>query len=668
MWGRLLMMTCLGWPAAGPISGRDDPAAPSEVVVTSPDGQIRAVVSLGEGSEPHYRVSFRGSSVVLPSRLGVDLADGSTLGGGSTIEGVETRSFHETYTQFPGKRSRVEDHGSEAVISFREQAAPARRWEWVVRAYDDGVAFRYCFPAQEGWSLLEVSGERTEFRLPGDPTAFAMPLPSFTTPHEEHLRKLAVSEFREDGLVGLPVLVELPGTGWAAILEANLTDYAALDLSRIGEAGASLRARLSPRPDDPTLAVRAELPHQSPWRVVMIAEEVGRLVESDLVLNLNAPNAIGDTSWIVPGKTTFPWWNGFHEANVPFKMGLNTETAKYYIDFCAEAGIPYHSLDGLDNIAWYGGTIVPYEGGGITEGISGLDFQEVLRYAKSKGVKIRLWMHWQAAQKHMDRAFPLYEEWGIEGVMVDFLNRDDQEICRFLHRLLKTAAEHHLTVTVHNTKETTGLERTYPNLLTTEGVRNVEYNKNDWDPVGIPPEEELIAPFTRMLTGPLDYHQGSFRGVPVAEFQPRNVAPLVMGTACQMLATYVVFQNHLPMVADYPSSYRGHPLLPALVAIPDTWDDTRCLSGSPGESIVIARRRGDDWWVGAMTDRKPREVEVPLGFLGAGTYRATVYRDDLRADSRIAEETSEVDAEAVLRVALAPAGGALIHLTPSAPR
>jgi len=491
-----------------------------------------------------------------------------------------------------------------------------------------------------------------------------MPLPSFTTPHEEHYQKRPVSKFPKDGLVGLPLLAELPGTGWAAILEADLTDYAALYLARTGEAGASLATR----PKEPKLAVRAALPHESPWRVVMIADKPERLVESDLVLNLNKTNAIGDTSWIKPGKTTFPWWNGFFEENgkVPFKMGLNTETAKYYIDFCAEAGIPYHSLDGLDNIAWYGGTIVPYTGGDITKGIDGLDFPEVIRYAKFKGVKLRLWMHWRAAEKHMDRAFPLYKEWGIEGVMVDFLDRDDQEMSHFIHRLLRTAADNRLTVTIHNTKETTGLERTYPNLLTTEGVRNLEYNKNAGDSVGIPPDEELIAPFTRMLTGPLDYHQGSLRGVPVEQFRPRNAAPLVMGTPCHMLASYVVFQNHLPMVADYPSAYRGHPALPVLAEIPVTWDDTRCPAGSVGEYVVIARRHGDDWWVGAMTDRKPREVEVSLRFLGPGRYRAESYADDPEGKHvhRLTRRIEEVGARDALKLRMGPAGGHLTRLAP----
>ena len=620
----IVPITCVLGTITPAVSDADDsPSSTSPIVATSPDRNVRAEISLdshgGQASIPHISVSFRGRPVVLASPLGVDLVDGARLGGNSIVEGVTTRSFDKTYTQFPGKRGRVVDHGSEVVVKLREVGSSARQWEVIVRAYDDGAAFRYRFPAQKGWPKLEISAERTRFRLPSDAVAYALPLGSFTTSHEARYEKKPIAEIPKEWLVGLPLLLELPGTGWMGLAEADLTDYAGLYLARDPGEGTTLVGRLSPLPKEPKIAVRGELPHQSPWRVLMIADKVERLVESDIVLNLSTPCALADTSWIKPGKTTFPWWNGFYEKNVSFKMGLNTATAKYYIDFCADAGIPYHSLDGLDNVAWYGGPIVPYEGADITKGIDGLDLQEVIRHANEKGVKLRLWMHWKAAETHMERAFPLYRAWGIEGVMLDFMDRDDQEMVRFLRRALRTAADNRLTVTLHGVGAPTGLERTYPNLLTSEAVMNLEYDK--WDKLGIPPEHEVTVPFTRMLAGPLDFHQGSLRGVAISEFRPRNEAPLVMGTPSRMLATYVVYQNHLPMVADYPSAYRGHPALPVLAAIPTTWDDTRCLAGSVGEYVVIARRHGNQWWVGAMNDRNPRELRIPFSFLGNGKYQ-----------------------------------------------
>ena len=632
--------------------------------VASPDGRLRLEVGLvdeGGKAVPRYSVAFDGKPVALPSRLGLDLADGTRLGADSIVEGISPREVSEGFDVLGGKRSRVEARGREAVVSLRERGASGRAWEVVLRAYDDGVALRYRLP---GGGRVDLVAERTEFRLPTGASAFALPIPRFDTPHEFRYRKAPVADLTavdpKGGMFGLPMTAEIPGVGWASILDVEVVDYPGLYLGGIGDG--AFAARLAPRPDDPKVVARLALPNQTPWRAWMVADRAERLVESDLALKLAAPSKVADTSWIHPGKTTFPWWNGFFERDVPFKMGLNTATAKHYIDFCAEAGIPYHSLDGLDNIAWYGGTIVPYTGADITRGIAGLDFPEVARYAKSKGVKLRLWMHWKGADTHMDRAFPLYREMGIEGVMVDFLDSDHQDMARYVVRLLETAAKNHLTVTIHNAKEPTGLERTYPNLLTTEGVLNLEYDK--WDPIGVTPEHELTIPFTRMLAGPLDFHQGSFRAVGVEAFHPRDKDPLVIGTPSRTLASYVIFQNGLPMVADYPSAYRGHPALATLVAIPESWDETRCLAGAVGESIVVARRKGASWWVGAMTDRSPRSVSVPLAFLGPGRYRATIDRDAPSAPAKLDRRTVEVTPGETIVEALAPAGGLLIRLDP----
>ncbi len=646
------LLGVLPLPAVEPIS------------VSSPDGRVKIELTLRRAGEadavPHYRVLFGGTEVVGFSRLGVLLGDNTALGGPCAVEGVETQSRRTSYTQFPGKRREVVDHCDEAVVRLRETTGPGRKWEVVLRAYDDGAAFRYRFPAAEGWDKLVLAGERTEFDLSSALRAVAEPLNGFTTSFEKLYQTKPVGELPKDWLLGLPLLLEYPGGVWAALTEANVTDYAGMYLARSGDR--SLAARLSPLPKEPKVAVRAALPHASPWRAVLVGDRVGRLVESDLVLNLSDPCALKDISWIKPGKTTFPWWNGYYEENVSFKPGLNTATMKHYLDFCAEAGIPYHSLDGIDNVAWYGGPIVPYKGAEITKAVDALDLPEVLRYAKAKGVRLRMWMHWGAAEKHMAKAFPLYKEWGVEGVMLDFMDRDDQEMIAFLRRAIKLAAENRLTVTLHGVSKPTGLERTYPNLLTNEGVLNLEYDK--WDKVGCPPEHEVTVPFTRMLAGPLDFHQGSFRTVRPEAFKPRNDAPLVMGTPSRTLASYVVFQNHLPMVADYPTAYRGHPALPMLVKIPTTWDDTRVLDGKVGEHVVIARRNGSDWYVGAMAGRKGRELKIPLDFLGKGDYAAEVYSDDLPAKFEMATRREAVTARSTIALTLAPAGGGLIRLTP----
>lgn len=647
----------------------DRPALP--IVVESPDRRVVATVTTeGEAdrAEPRLAVTYRGRPVLLPSRLGVDLVDEPAIGVGSSIQAVETREVRETYRQFPGKRREVIDHHREASIRLHDRiGSDVCPWELVVRVSDDGVAFRYGFLGKSGANDIRIAGERTQFRLPDDARCVAMPVKSFTTPHEDLYVQMPVADLAPDGLIGLPLLALLPGTGSAAILEARWTDYAGLYLARDAQAGTALNARLSTTPGEPGVSVRAKLPHQSPWRAVMVGESPGRLVESDLALNLNDPCEIADTSWIKPGKTTFPWWNGFYEEPGQIPQKLDTATAKYYIDFCARAGIPYHSLDGVHEVAWYGGPLQPWQGSDIRQGGAGLDLPEVVRYGKSKGVGIRLWLNWRATEALMDLAFPVYEILGVEGVMVDLIDRDDQAISRFVPRLVATAARHHLTVTIHNIKEPTGLERTYPNLLTSEAVRNLEFNK--WDPIGVPPEHEATVPFTRMLAGPLDFHQGSFRGVPVEKFRPRDKAPVVIGTPCRMLASYVVFQDHLSMVADYPSAYRDHPALPILVSIPSTWDDTRFLTGEVGQFVAIARRAGNTWWVGAMTDRTGRNVAIPLRFLGPGSYRATVHQDQANPDpagpAQFRTETVNADATSTLPITLMPSGGALIRIDPT---
>lgn len=635
-------------------------AAPP-VAAVSPDERVRIEVSLRKAGEadavPHFRVTFDGKEVVGHSRLGVELDGGTALGGPCEVVSVDARSVRDEFTQVTGKRRAVRVDSTEVAVALRETTGTKRRWEVHLRAFDDGAAFRYRFPKQDGWDALAVKQERTEFHVPADARAFALPLNGFTTSYEKRYQPKPVGELPKDWLLGLPLLLECPGGTWAAITEANVDEFAGLYLKPSGEG--LLSARLSPLPKEPGVAVRHSLPHGSPWRVVMLGDRVGRLVESDIVLALSEPCAVKDTSWVKTGKTTFPWWNGFYEEKVDFKPGLNTATAKHYLDFCAEAGIPYHSLDGVGNAAWYGGPIVPYEGADITKAIDGLDLPEVLKYAKSKGVRVRLWMHWKAAETHMEKAFPLYREWGVEGVMLDFMDRDDQEMNRFVRKAVALAADNKLTVTLHGCPKPTGLERTYPNLLSHEGVMNLEYDK--WDEVGIRPDHEVTVPFTRMLAGPLDFHQGSFRTVRPEAFKPRNDAPLVMGTPARTLASYVVYQNHLSMVADYPTAYRGHPGLPILAAVPTTWDDTKVLDAKVGEYIVIARRSGTAWYIGAMTDGKARTFDVPLRFLSAGRFSAEIASDDDSAKHGMSISKQTVTPSDTIKLKLSPGGGGLVR-------
>ncbi len=637
-------------------------SAESTAIATSPDGRVHIEFLMLPGEVqpvPGFRVTMKDVEVLAPSRLGVELDGEPALGTATEVEGVDTRTIHESYEQVTGKRHHVTSRATQTVVRLREIAGPQRKWEVVLHAADDGVAIRYRFPACKTGDSLAIRQERTKFQLPATARTTALPVRDYTTSFEGFYKSQLVSELEPNTLWTLPLLAECDHGVFVAITEANVNEYAGGYLTSLASGG--LQTRLSPLPKEPTIAVRATLPHVSPWRVVLLGDRIGQLVESDLVLNLNEPCAISDTSWIRSGKTTFPWWNGYYETNVPFKMGLNTETMKHYIDFCAEAGIPYHSLDGVGADAWYGGPIAPWQGDDPTTAIEGLDLTEVLAHARKKGVRLRLWMNWKAAETHMERSFPLYKEWGIEGVMLDFMDRDDQEMNRFLRRAIQLAAENQMTVTLHGCSKPTGLERTYPNLMTSEGVLNLEYDK--WDKAGVPAEHEVTVAMTRMLAGPLDFHQGSFRTVRPGEFRAQNDAPLVIGSPAKTLASYVVYQNHMSMVADYPSAYRGHPALPVLASIPTTWDETRGLDAKLGEFIVIARRSDDVWYVGAMNNQKARTLDVPLDFLSSGQFRAELFVDDETVATRFAIREEAVTAMSRVKLTLSPAGGALVRLT-----
>ncbi|HEY0777798.1 MAG TPA: glycoside hydrolase family 97 protein, partial [Gemmatirosa sp.] len=609
----------------------------------------------------------RGTTVVGASDLGLNFAEAGPFGAGVRIAAV-ARSAHDSMVRgIIGKASSARDHYREAVVTLVENAPPRRRVDVVLRAYDDGVAFRYHIPAQPAIGAFTLASERTQVAVDGRSEAYALPVDGYTSSYEAFYTVAPLARIPADTLLVLPVLLHHPGGAWLAVTEANLTDWAGMYLTRPRGSDGMLASRLSPLPGTPNVAVRARAPHDSPWRVVMVADAPGRLIESNLVYLLNPPSAVADVSWIHPGKTTFPWWNDFVAPDATFTPGLNTATAKYYIDFCAAHGIAYHTLDGYQDSAWYGGRIDPGDSvPDVSRARPTIDLPEVLRYAKEKGVRIRVWMHWKALQPQVDTAFARYERMGIEGIMVDFMNRDDQEMVRFYREVVEKAAAHHLTVVFHGAYKPTGLQRTYPNLLTVEAVMGLEYDKFD-GARGVTPSHELLVPFTRMLAGPLDFHQGGFRYTTERDFHTRYTAPLVIGTRARTLATYVAYEDYLPMVADYPAAYRNQLGFDFVAAVPTTWDETRVLHGDVGAAITVARRSGAVWYVGTMTDGAARGVDVPLRFLGPGTYVADVYADSLGALPAARHERFLVTATDVVRARLGPAGGHAMRLAPAAP-
>lgn len=633
--------------------------------VSSPNGDIVVDVVLSNEGQPTFDVSYRGNTIAN-GELGLNLLEGGLLAKGLQVTGVLRCDRNETYTVPVGKTSMARDHSRRLTIHLQESTAPKRLLDVEFHVADDGAAFRYLIPEQETIKSVTLLDEISQLTFPGIARAKMLPLKNYTTPYEEYYVSRGVSEVKASELIGLPMLLQLDGDGqqvWMAVTESNLNEYAGMYLSGVEARPGTLASKLSPLPGRTDGAkVLAQKSLTSPWRLLMVANDPGRFIESDLIFNLNEPSRIADSSWIKPGRTTFPWWNGYILEGVGFKPGLNTATHKHYIDFCSEHGIEYHSIDGTNDQAWYGGPIAPIGPTDVTKAIPEIDMPELLHYAKEKGVRLRLWMHWLALKPQLDEALATYEKWGIEGIMIDFMDRDDQEMVEFYHEVSEKAAKHHLTVNWHGAYKPTGMERTWPNVLNYEAALNQEYNK--WSQVGTPPKHNLDVAFVRAIAGPVDYHQGGMRSVMPAKLKVSNPSPQVQGTRGHQLAMYVIFENHLPMLADYPEAFQGQGGLEFLTAVPANWDETRVLKAELDRVLTVARRRGNVWYLGGMTGDRPASVDLPLSFLGDGDFAAEVLLDASGDDpTKIEKRWIDVDASAFLTIEIPVGGGfvATIH-------
>lgn len=637
------------------------------VRVQSPDGKNTITLEhsgTGVQSTLTYTVRRDGNPVVEPSALQITLAGKGRLTQGVRIHTLKKDRLDETFSMPWGKSRTVRNVCSEARL--RLESADGILWDLELRAYDDGVAFRSGFPEQESLRDFVLAEESTEFRLAGNPAVLFTTALSFTTSHENLYEHKPYSELPEQTLIDTPILAVWPDGPSAVLTEARLRDFAGMYCERIpGDESPALRIVLSPLPSQPEARVVGRAPHWSPWRVVLLADEAGQHMESNLLVCLNDPPQ-GDFSWVRPGKTTWHWWNGTAEEGLPFECGMNFETHKHYIDFCARHNIAYHAVV-ADDMPWYRQSQAGFEPGPDTDIViprPELEFPKILDYAGQRGVGIRLWVHWKALSDRLEEAFARYEEWGIRGLMVDFLDRNDQEMVRFCERVLESAARHKLHIQFHGSYMPSGEHRTFPNLFNREGVLNLEYLK--WS-ARCTPQHNIDVAYTRSLAGPTDYHLGGFRAVPPARFEPRSNMPEVLGTRCHHLAMYVVYENPMPMVCDTPSSYEGQPGFEFLEDVPVTWDETRFLAGKAGEFVVLARRKGTTWYLGGMTNDIGREIAVPLHILDSGEYEAELFVDgSLSGDepNAIRLERKAVTAETTLEVTTAPGGGFVAAIRP----
>jgi alpha-glucosidase len=707
-WAMIVSLAGLFWGtvpgfASGPLS------------LASPDGNIVVTFELKAKPQPYlpgerayYRVSYKGKQVLDDSPLGLDFKGAKALDQNFEIVGTDRKSEDSTWENPLGAKRKVPDHYNQLTVSLRERQEPTRRLDLIFRAYNEGVAFRYSLPKQENMDVFVISAESTGFYFNQPASAFALRLDSFTTPYEAHFDRVSLDQIKPESIVGLPLVVEIPQGPWVALLEADLLDYAGMYVRGVAGSPHALVAQLSPVPSyDPSAmgtyvdavhveselensarlvmqklllsppgkgqrllpppsswgpgpgsedVVVAKAPKATPWRVLLISPRAGGLIEHNyLVLNLSTPSVLPATSWIKPGKAAWDWWSGRLAKNVPFQPGMNTATMLHYIDFAAQHHIEYMLIDGN----WS-----PFTD--ITRSIPELDLPTILAHARHKGVKVLLWMLWTAVREQADVAFPLYEKWGVAGVKIDFMNRDDQEMVNFYEEMARKAAEHHLVVDFHGAFKATGLRRTYPNVLNREGVMGLEYNKAGY--MATPAHEVTIA-FTRMLAGPMDYTPGSFHNATRDEFKPRGIEPMSQGTRARQLALYVVYEMPLAMVSDYPEAYEGRPEFEFIEQVPTVWDDTKVLGGEPPDYVTIARQHGETWYIGSITNWDARDLEIPLSFLPPGRFQARIFADGADADKHptsVSLSTKPVEKGTSLKVHLAPGGGVAVILTPGA--
>lgn len=638
-------------------------SAQQNLSISSPDGKLKFSLKVTP-ENISYEVNYKKQPLVENSSLGFNFDNGE-FGSNLKVGKVRRKSIDETYELVVGKVSTARNHCNEMVVPLQEKVSPGRLINLVVRAFNDGIAFRYEFPEQEGWNSYVMYDEKTQFRLSGNPMALLMYLPGYINTHEGVYTHTGYDKIAKKRLIEMPVTLEFENGVFMSITEAAIRDYAGMYLVKEKDAFAG---KLSPRLGQEKIKVEInEFPHRTPWRVISVSDRIGGLLETNILTSLNEPCKIEDTSWIKPCRTTFTWWNGNVVPDSTFSPGNNFETNKYYIDFAARNGLDAHGIYGYAETPWYYDDNFNFGWAGpnadITRPIPCLNMPRIADYAKSKGVGIHLWVHWRPLYDKLEEAFALYEKWGVKGLMVDFLDRDDQEMICIQEDILKAAAKHRLFIQFHGSSKPSGLTRTYPNEFTREGTLNYEVCK--WDTL-VNADHDISIPFTRLLAGPADYHLGGFRALPRSKFKIQYVNPYVMSTRCHMMAMYVVLENHLTSLCDKPEAYEGQPGFEVLRTVPGTWDEISVPLAEFNKYVTVARRSGTDWWVGTLNDGTARTLNLKLDFLGDGKYQAEIYTDAPDVDenpNHLNKETRTVTRKDVIELPLAADGGSVLRIS-----
>jgi alpha-glucosidase len=623
--------------------------------VSSPDNKISVTVNVG--TDIKWNATLDGKELFNATKIAMILDNGKVLGLNEKVKKTALTQINEILKPVvANKRSEIPDNCNVLYITF------ASGFSIQFRAYNDGVAYRFETGFKEE---ITVKNEVSEYQFPAGSGAWYPREDSFMSHNERTFIHSSLDTIGIKHLASLPTLFQVNGVN-VLITESDIEDYPGMWL--VGGGNGKITATWAKYPDTEKLNRDRDLLVTStkdyiaktkgsrtfPWRAFVIATSDVKLIESDLVFKLAAPCKIADTKWIKPGHVAWDWWNANNIYGVDFKSGVNNDTYKYYIDFAAKNGIEYVILDE----GWY-------KLGNVVEQVPGIDVPELCRYAESKNVSIILWVVWKSFWDKLDESIALYEKWGVKGVKVDFMQRDDQKIVNFYLEATKKTAEHHLLIDFHGAYKPDGLGRTWPNALTREGVKGMENAKWSKD---INPDHDVTLPFTRMVAGPMDYTPGAMINMDKANFTPQYTRPESQGTRAHQVALYVIYESPLQMLSDSPSNLmKEQETVDFILNIPVVWDDIKGIDGKVGDYLLLARRSGKDWFVGALTDWTSRDMDLDLSFLPAGDYTMDIFQDGINADKYASDYKHlkiNIKSGDKMKIHLAPGGGYAAKISP----
>lgn len=647
---KLIFFFLLGFTTLGAQNGKT-------FEIKSPDGLITLQVQAG--AKLTWAVQHAGQQIIAESSVSLQLSTGEILGANVKVSSSKIEKANNSFPAINYKKSNIIDQYTQLTLNCKNDFGV------VFRAYNDGVAYRF-FTKKKGEIL--VKNEEANFNFTADRKAF---LPFmwdyregkiFNSSFEALYKEIPFSKFPKDSLAFLPVLVDVGNGKKAAILEADLEDYPGMYVD-VNQTGKGLKGVYAPFPLEAKIGGYEEMnlvptkradyiaktngTRNFPWRAVVISKQDKELLNNDMVQKLASPCRIQDISWIQTGQSAWDWWNNWNLTHVDFKAGMNTPTYKAYIDFASSNHLKFIVIDWT----WSDKT-------DLTKVNPDVNIQEIIDYGKQKGVGVFLWASWRAILQDMDRIFPIYSKMGAKGFKIDFIDRDDQVAVASLYAIARKAAEYKLMVDYHGAFKPTGLQRTYPNVVGYEGVKGLENMK--WANEDAP-RYAVSIPFIRMMAGPMDYTPGAMRNSNRANFRPVENNPMSQGTRCHQMAMYVMYEAPFQMLADNPVIYtREQECTDFITKVSTTTDETVALDGQVAEYAAIARKKGDTWFVGAMTNWTPRELTIDLSFLPEGNYQATIFKDGVNADrdgTDYKKEVIQVKSGDKLKASLSNGGG-----------